>query len=184
MGAAGEWLAYNVNVTTTGLYNLTARLASQASGTKTVTVVVDDASVATFSFSDASGGQSWKDVVVPNVALTAGNHVLKLVMNTGAVNLNYLEVAAGGGNLLANGDFSNGSTGWLTSIGVGASASITPDSGAAKIAVSAAGANPWDIQIYQGISLTANRTYTLEFDIKASATPKSFKVVVEHDGGT
>jgi hypothetical protein len=179
---AGEWLAYDVNVQTTGLYNLTARVASGAAGTKSLSVTVDGATVATLTFTDASGWQSWTDVSLPNIALSAGSHELRIVMNSGAFNLNYLEVAAGGGNLLANGDFSNGLTGWLTSIGAGASASITPDSGAAKIAVTAAGANPWDIQIYQGISLTANRTYTLEFDIKASATPKSFKVVVEHDG--
>ena len=181
--AAGEWLAYDVNVQSTGLYNLTARAASGATGTKTMTVTVDGVIVATFSISDSSGWQSWKDYVVSNVNLSAGTHLMKINFTTGGINLNYLEVTAGG-NLVSNGDFSNGLTGWQTLYMDGAAGSISNDAGAAKIAPSVAGPNPYDIQLYQAITLTANKTYTLEFDLKAVVPPKSFKVVVEHDGGT
>ncbi len=180
---AGEWLAYDVNVQATGLYNLTARAASGASGAKTMTVTVDGVIVGTFSVSDSSGWQSWKDYVVSNVSLSAGTHLLKINFGSSGINLNYLEVTAGG-NLVPNGDFSNGVVGWQTLYMDGAAGTISNDAGAAKIAPAVAGPNPYDIQLYQLISLTANKTYTLEFDMKAVVTPKNFKVVVEHDGGT
>ncbi len=87
-------------------------------------------------------------------------------------------------NLLTNGDFSNGLTGWQTLFMEGAAGSITNDAGSAKVAISTLGPNPYDIQIYQDISVIGNKPYTLEFDMKADATPKNFKVVVEHDGGS
>jgi subtilisin family serine protease len=89
-----EWLAYDVNVAATGLYTLTARLASAVAGTKTMVMTVDGGSPVTFNFTDATGWQSWKDVVLANVNLTAGPHVLRLTMNTGDFNINYLDVAA------------------------------------------------------------------------------------------
>jgi hypothetical protein len=92
--AAGEWLAYNVAVTTTGQYTLTARMASGNAGAKTMTVTLDGASIGAFTTTDASGWQSWKDIVVSNVNLTAGNHSLRINMTTAGFNINYLNVAA------------------------------------------------------------------------------------------
>jgi subtilisin family serine protease len=89
---AGEWLAYDVRVTTTGAYRITARLASAVAGTKTLALQVDGATVGTFSFSDASGWQSWKDVVLTGVNLTAGNHVVRLTLNSNDCNINYIDV--------------------------------------------------------------------------------------------
>jgi hypothetical protein len=91
---AGEWLQYDVNVAQTGFYNFTARLASATAGTKTVTVTVDGATAATFNFTDASGWQSWQNVVVNNVRLTAGAHLLRITETTANFNLNYIDVAA------------------------------------------------------------------------------------------
>ena len=179
---AGEWLAYDVNVATGGSYNLTARLASAVAGTKTAVVTVDGATVATFSFTDASGWQSYKDVTVSNVSLSAGNHVLRITMNTGDFNVNYLDVATATlPELVLNGNFGNALVNWQTSLSGGAAAAFTNDAGSAKIAITAVGTNPWDIQIFQQVALTAGKPYTLEFDMKSEATPKSFKVVVEHN---
>ena len=90
----GEWLAYDVNVQATGTYKLTARMASGASGTKTMTMTVDDNLVGTFSFNDASGWQSWNSVTSPNINLTAGSHTVYFTMSTGGINLNYVDVAS------------------------------------------------------------------------------------------
>ncbi|HEX2950806.1 MAG TPA: carbohydrate-binding protein [Armatimonadota bacterium] len=274
---ASEWLSYNVNVAATGAYSLTARLASGNAGTKTLTMTVDGTTVGTFNFTDASGWQSWNNIVVSNVNLTAGSHVVRLIATTGGFNLNYIDVATQGNiapiayagpdfsaakntvvtldgynstdpdnapspltyawsqvsgptvsinapvharvtctptvagiyvfrltvsdgaatsyddvtvtvseetNLLANGDFTNGLTGWTSLFLENATGSITNDANSAKIAITALGPNPWDVQLFQSISLTANKTYTLEFDMKAATTPKSFKIVIEHDGGS
>lgn len=92
--SAGEWLAYDVNVTATGAYDLTARMACGATGTKTMTVTLDGTAIAAFTTTDASGWQVWKDVQVKGVNLTAGAHALRMNMTTAGFNLNYLDVAS------------------------------------------------------------------------------------------
>ena len=90
---AGEWLAFEVNVTEHGHYDLTARVASAVPGTKTLHVEVDGVNVTgPMSFTDAAGWQSWRNVTVSGINLTAGPHTLRVVMDTGGFNLNYVEV--------------------------------------------------------------------------------------------
>lgn len=89
--AAGEWLAYDVSVGQTGAYALTLRLASAVSGTKRAIVSVDGTQVASFSFTDASGWQSWRSVTVSGVKLAAGNHTLRISMSTSNFNVNWLD---------------------------------------------------------------------------------------------
>jgi len=89
---SGEWLAFDVNVGASGTYNLTARMASGTVGTKSAILSVDGVNVATFSFTDASGNQSWQNVTVAGVKLTAGVHVMRVTMSTSNFNLNYIDV--------------------------------------------------------------------------------------------
>ncbi len=179
---AGEWLAYDVNVAATGAYTLTARMASGAAGSKTMAWSVDGGAASNFTFTDASGWQSWQNVVLTGVSLSAGNHVLRLTMNTTDFNVNYVDVAAGASNLLQNGDFANGITGWNSYFAAPATGTIANETGLARISITNAGVNEYDIQLWQATPLTAGKTYTLDFDIKAEATPKNFKIVVEHNG--
>jgi hypothetical protein len=92
-----EWLAFDVNVATTGVYDIVARVASQMIGIKTLHVEVDGTNVTgAMSFTDSSGWQSWVNVIAPNISLSAGNHTLRIVMDTGGFNLNYVDVTAPG----------------------------------------------------------------------------------------
>jgi hypothetical protein len=93
---AGEWLAYDVNVTSAGTYTLTARVASLNAGTKTLSVAVDGATVATINTTTALGWQSFENAIVGNVSLSTGTHVLRINMTTGGHNLNYLDVQKSG----------------------------------------------------------------------------------------
>ncbi|MDB5051101.1 MAG: hypothetical protein JWO30_4172 [Fibrobacteres bacterium] len=179
---AGEWLAYDVNVASAGTYTLTARMASGAAGTKSMAWSVDGGPASTFSFTDASGWQSWKDVVLTGISLTAGNHVVTLTMNTADFNVNYVDVAAGAANLLQNGDFANGIVSWNPYFASPATGTMANEAGSARITITNAGVNEFDIQLWQGVALTAGKAYTLDFDVKAEATPKNFKIVVEHNG--
>ncbi len=80
-------------MTLAGTYALTARVASDVPGTKTPHVEVDGVDVTgPMSFTDASGWQVWQDVTVSGISLTAGPHTLRVVMDTGGFNLNYVEV--------------------------------------------------------------------------------------------
>lgn len=90
---AGEWLAYDVTVSQAGTYAFTMRMASAVSGTKTATLNVDDVNAASFSFTDASGWQSWKSLTVSGVKLTAGKHTLRISMATSNFNINWLDMA-------------------------------------------------------------------------------------------
>jgi hypothetical protein len=179
---AGEWLAYDVSVAQTGLYNLTARLASATAGTKSITYYLDGIAIGTIGYTDATGWQSWKTATLSNINLTAGGHVLRINFTTADLNVNYVDVAAATApELILNGNFSNGLNSWTTAATSGSAATFSNDAGSAKIAITNVGINPWDIQLYQQVSLASGKLYTLEFDIKAEATPKNFKVVVEHN---
>lgn len=91
---AGEWLAYDVNVAANGTYSFKARVASGAAGTKKLHLEIDGKNVGDASFSSADGWQSWTEVSIGDVALTAGSHTLKIVADTAGFNINYLDVAA------------------------------------------------------------------------------------------
>ncbi|HEY0706259.1 MAG TPA: carbohydrate-binding protein, partial [Polyangia bacterium] len=91
--AAGEWLSYDVTVNQTAAYTLTFRVASGVTGTKTLRVDVDGATVATLNFTNAGGWQSWANVVANNINLTAGAHVVRVTMVTANINLNWFEAA-------------------------------------------------------------------------------------------
>lgn len=178
---AGEWLEYEVRVATAGSYTLTARMASGQAGIKTMALSIDGGTAIPFSFTDASGWQSWRDVVVSGVNLTAGEHDIRLSMLTGGFNLNYVDFHLGGPNLIVNGDFSNALASWITAADAPAAATFANEAGSARVNITNAGANPYDIELAQHVSLIAGRTYRLEFDVKAQATPKEFRIAVEHN---
>ena len=180
---AGEWLEYQVNVGVATTCRMSARIASGVTGTKTLTFTLDGNPMTTITTSLNNGWQSFSDVMSNSYfTLPAGSHVIR-VTTTGGLNMNYFDVLLENNpNLLTNGDFSTGLNGWTPLIMGSASATITNDLNSARFVVSAQGANAYEIQLDQNVALTANKTYTLEFDMKAAATPKNFKVVLEHEG--
>ena len=88
---AGEWLEYDVSVAATGKFDLIARLASSTSG-KSVHVELDGANVSGTLLAPSAGFQSFADVATRGVSITAGAHKVRLVMDTGSTNVNYLDV--------------------------------------------------------------------------------------------
>jgi hypothetical protein len=93
--AAGEWLEYTVNVTATASYAISARLASLSTG-GTLHVEVDGQDMTgPMSFGATGGWQSWSTVTRTGVPLTAGLHVLRLAMDSGAFNVNWLGLGGG-----------------------------------------------------------------------------------------
>lgn len=92
----GEWVALPVVVTTAGNFNLIARIASAVGGTKTIQVTVDGGNRGSFSFTDASGWNSYKNATLNNVYMAAGPHLVRFHFTTGNVNLNYVDVVNSG----------------------------------------------------------------------------------------
>lgn len=89
--AAGEWLAYDVEVANSGFYGITARVATSYSLRK-LRIMVDgaDASEA-ITFNSTGGTDAWGDITT-GVFMSAGNHVIKVCMDTDGFKLNYLDV--------------------------------------------------------------------------------------------
>ncbi|MBD2312675.1 carbohydrate-binding protein [Desertifilum sp. FACHB-1129] len=93
--AAGEWLAYDVDVPATGRYNLVSRIASGS------TSPVDKRFHFTFNgenvtgsltYSGTSGWQTWTNLVASDIQLTEGRQEMRVYMETGKLNLNYFEL--------------------------------------------------------------------------------------------
>ena len=90
--ASGETLSYNVNIAEAGTYEVTFRVASQQSGNKTLHLELNNQNISgpvTFN-TNGAGWQSWQNVST-EVDLPAGEHVLKVVMDSSNFNLNYAD---------------------------------------------------------------------------------------------
>ncbi|MGE3955581.1 MAG: carbohydrate-binding protein [Vicinamibacterales bacterium] len=92
--AAGEWLNYSVNVTTSGSYTVQLRVASQNGG-GAMHVGFSRSSVWSAVSIPATGSwQTWTTVNVP-VTLTAGQQLLTLAVDAGGFNINRISVVSG-----------------------------------------------------------------------------------------
>ncbi len=88
--ATGEWTKYMVNMTSGGTYNIDFRVASANTGS-TLHLEVDGANVSgTITVPNTGGWQTWQTVTKSNVSLTAGSHTLRLYIDNGGMNINYL----------------------------------------------------------------------------------------------
>lgn len=89
--ADGEWLEYTVNVTTSRAYDISFRSAGTGSGA--IRMEVDGIDVTgTVALPNTTGWQTWATTTKSNVALTAGQHIVRLFVITGGFNLNFVEV--------------------------------------------------------------------------------------------
>jgi len=87
----GEWLEYTVNVTTPGTYTVEARVASANAGTKTMHIEMDGIDITGPITFDATGGwQTYQTIAVTTPALTTGGKVMRIVIDAGGFNLNYV----------------------------------------------------------------------------------------------
>lgn len=84
-----EWLAYAVDVTTAGDYDITLRSASAGTGGE-ITLVIDGNSVASTVLPVTGDWQSFESTTIEKVNLTEGEHRLQLMMTAGSFNLNYI----------------------------------------------------------------------------------------------
>ncbi len=93
----GEWLAYSVSLPRTGTYTVDMRIASDGTG-GTVHLLLDGTKVTGVNaLPDTGGWDTWKTVSKTGVALPAGDHVLKLVVDANgadgtAADINWIAV--------------------------------------------------------------------------------------------
>lgn len=100
---ATEWLLYSVNVATTGLYTVEARVASAIAGGTFRLEGEHGPTLATFSIPNTGGWQTWQTVAIKGVPLTAGVQKIRLYHITNAEgvwwsgNLNWIKFTAESG---------------------------------------------------------------------------------------
>ncbi|HLZ07133.1 MAG TPA: carbohydrate-binding domain-containing protein, partial [Chloroflexota bacterium] len=93
--AAGEWLEYTLNASA-GNYTLTARIASMAAGSMSLSV--DGVNIGTINYGNTGGWQTWTTATAAgSPSITAGQHVVRVTFNNASVNLNWINFAAAGG---------------------------------------------------------------------------------------
>jgi hypothetical protein len=91
--ATGEWLKYTVNVQTAGSYRVDFRVASAQTG-GAFHLEVDGANVTgALTVPNTGGWQAWATVSRAGVNLSAGRHILRLVMDGGGGNFNWVGFA-------------------------------------------------------------------------------------------
>jgi len=90
----GEWTKYAVNVQSAGNYDITLRVASPLSG-KSLHIEMNGVNkTGSVSVPNTGGWQTWANVTIPAVSLSAGLQTMKVVMDTDGLNLNFVKVAA------------------------------------------------------------------------------------------
>ncbi|RYZ34412.1 MAG: carbohydrate-binding protein, partial [Sphingobacteriales bacterium] len=88
----GEWLEYTVNVTLSATYDVAFRTASTSGGA--IRMEMDGVDVTgTVALANTGGWQTWSTTTKTNVALAAGQHILRLFVVTGGFNLNSVTVS-------------------------------------------------------------------------------------------
>ena len=93
---AGAWLEYPVSVSQAGSYAVSARVASGSTITKSISLYVDGAKVDTFAPAVTNGWDTFVDVAGTPVNLTQGNHTVRITLDTGGYDLNYLTFGSAG----------------------------------------------------------------------------------------
>jgi beta-glucanase (GH16 family)/aryl-phospho-beta-D-glucosidase BglC (GH1 family) len=88
---SGEWLNYSVNVKESGNYSFQFRAAS-LNGGGSIHIEVDGVNIGSTTISSTGGWQIWANSVLKNIALTSGNHNLKIFVDASGFNLNSFAV--------------------------------------------------------------------------------------------
>ena len=86
----GEWLEYSVDVANTQFYDLELRVAKDGNG-GLFHIEIDDVDITgPIAVPNTGGWQIWETVLLEDVSLTAGEHIMKIVFDTDYTNLNYI----------------------------------------------------------------------------------------------
>ncbi|BAY27877.1 putative peptidase [Calothrix sp. NIES-2100] len=88
---AGEWLAYEFNLSENKFYDIQLRVASVGNNQQ-IKAAIDGEQERIISFNSTGADDVWMDAIAKGVNLSAGSHQLRLDMVTGGFNLNYIKL--------------------------------------------------------------------------------------------
>jgi alpha-glucosidase len=87
---AGEWEKYTVNVLTPGIYTLSARVSSPASGDIFHVKLGGTTISGNINVPNTGGWQTWQSVNVTTPALPSGGNTMSIMIDSPGYNINYL----------------------------------------------------------------------------------------------
>jgi beta-glucanase (GH16 family) len=87
----GEWLEYQVNVQSSGIYKVDLRIASESNGGSLYIEFDGVDKTGPITFDSTGGWQDWETVRTKNISLNAGVQTIRVVMTDSAFNLNHIE---------------------------------------------------------------------------------------------
>ncbi len=87
----GEWLEYSLDVTQTGIYTITLRVASPNANRLAHLSIDYVAITGSVAIPNTGAYQNWQNVVIPNISLTAGTRIFRFSMDTDNFNVNYYQ---------------------------------------------------------------------------------------------
>ena len=95
--STNEWLEYQIKVTQAGTYTLIARVASDDQDVpKRFQVIIDEDTTSQIGplvvipvYS--AGWDAFVDIAIGDIELSAGTHIVRVVMNSGWFDLNYID---------------------------------------------------------------------------------------------
>jgi hypothetical protein len=91
--AAGEWTEYTVDVQAAGTYTLQLNVAATSTRTMHVEVNGTDLTGA-ISIPNTGAYTTFQTITAPNVSLSAGQQVIRVVFDTGSINLDWFSLSA------------------------------------------------------------------------------------------
>lgn len=123
----GEWLEYTVNVASSGVYDITARVATPGSGAQLHFEMNGSQVGPTLTVPNTGNWQVYTNVTATNVSLNAGQQIMRIYFNNGGFNLNYVTVSSqastingkAAGTITINGSSSDWSLGDFTTLSRG-----------------------------------------------------------------
>ena len=90
----GEWLEFDFTVARADTFNVAVRVACPLAKAQGFQLLLDDVDLAGWvAVPSTVSWQTWQNVTVPNIAISAGSHRLRIVLG-GEFNLNYLYIAS------------------------------------------------------------------------------------------
>ncbi|NCC53848.1 MAG: carbohydrate-binding protein, partial [Spartobacteria bacterium] len=92
MNADGEWLEYSLNAETEGTYDIALRIATPYDN-RALSVWVDGVNInGTNVLPNTGGWDIFQHVVIPDVVLSEGTHVIRVAAETHYFYINYIEI--------------------------------------------------------------------------------------------
>ena len=123
--AAGEWLQYTVNIPSTRAYDISVRTMTTNSG-KTMHINCDGTNVTgTINIPTTADWDTGATTTVHNVTLTAGQHVMRVCMDSNLFNFNWFQIDYSNAAPTANAGLDQGF--WLPTNTCTLSGSISDD---------------------------------------------------------